>query len=210
MNWESGIDIFTLLCIKELTPSPGDLPNLGIEPRSPHCRWILYQLSHEGCSRILEWLAYSFSRGSSWPRNWKGVACIAGRFFTNWAVRKVQLMITYCIAQGTLPNALWWPKVKLLSRVRLFATPRTVACQAPLSMGFFRREYWSGLPFPSLEDLPHPGIEPGSPALKADSLPSELWGKPPVSRLGLFNQEKNLSNHLKVTIITLTRKTKRN
>ena len=54
MNWESGIDIFTLLCIKELTPSPWDLPNLGIEPRSPHCRWILYQLSHKGSPRILE------------------------------------------------------------------------------------------------------------------------------------------------------------
>ena len=56
--------------------------------------------------------------------------------------------------------------VKLL-RVRLFATPRTVVHQAPLSMGFFRQEYWSGLPFPSPGDLPNPGIEPGSPALQA-------------------------------------------
>ena len=48
--------------------------------------------------------------------------------------------------------------------VRLFATPWTVAYQAPLSMGFSRQEYWSGLPFPSPGDLPHPGIEPGSPA----------------------------------------------
>ena len=53
--------------------------------------------------------------------------------------------------------------VKLLSRVRLFATPWTVAHQAPLSLGFSRQEYWSGLPFPS-PDLPHPGIEPRSPA----------------------------------------------
>ena len=58
------------------------------------------------------------------------------------------------------------------------ATPWTVACQAPLSMGFSRREYWSGLPFPSPGDLPDPGIEPWSPALQADSLPTELWGKP--------------------------------
>ena len=50
----------------------------------------------------------------------------------------------------------------------------TVACQAPLSMGFSRREYWSGLPFPSPEDLPDPGIKPGSPALQADSSPTEL------------------------------------
>ena len=68
-------------------------------------------------------------------------------------------------------------KVKLLSRVRLFATPWTVAYQAPLSMGFSRQEYWSGLPFPSPGDLPDPGIEPGSPALEADALTSEpsLW-----------------------------------
>ena len=52
--------------------------------------------------------------------------------------------------------------------------PWTVACQAPLSMGFSRQEYWSELPFPSPEDLPDPGIELGSPALQADSLPTEL------------------------------------
>ena len=56
-------------------------------------------------------------------------------------------------------------KVKLLSRVRLFATPWTVAHQAPLSMGFSRQEYWSRLPFPSPGDLPNPGIEPRSPAV---------------------------------------------
>ena len=54
---------------------------------------------------------------------------------------------------------------RLLSRVQLFATPRMVARQAPLSMGFPRQEYWSGLPFPSPGDLSDPGIEPGSPAL---------------------------------------------
>ena len=54
------------------------------------------------------------------------------------------------------------------------ATPQTVACQAPLSIGFSRQEYGSGLPFPSPEYLPDPGIEPGSPALQAESLPTEL------------------------------------
>ena len=58
------------------------------------------------------------------------------------------------------------------------ATPWTVACQAPLSMGFSRQECRSGLPFPSPGDLPNPGIEPGSPALQADSLLTELSGKP--------------------------------
>ena len=56
-------------------------------------------------------------------------------------------------------------KVKSLSRVRLFATPWTVAYQAPLFMGFSRQEHWSGLPFPSPGDLPNPGIEPRSPTL---------------------------------------------
>ena len=60
------------------------------------------------------------------------------------------------------------------------ATPWTVALHAPLSMGFSRQEYWSGLPFPSPGDLPKPGIEPGSPALQADPLPTELQGKPLV------------------------------
>ena len=54
------------------------------------------------------------------------------------------------------------------------ATPWTVACQAPLSMGFSRQEYWSGLPFPSPGDLPDPGIEPMSPTLQEDSLLAEL------------------------------------
>ena len=57
-------------------------------------------------------------------------------------------------------------------------TPWTVAYQAPQSMDFFKQEYWSGLPFPSSGDLPHPGIEPGSSALQADALPSEPPGKP--------------------------------
>ena len=69
-------------------------------------------------------------------------------------------------------------KVKSLSCVRLFATPWTVAYQAPRSMGFSRQEYWSGLPFPFPGYLPNPEIEPGSPALQTDALPSEPLGKP--------------------------------
>ena len=66
--------------------------------------------------------------------------------------------------------------MKSLSHVRLFVTPWTVAHQAPPSMEFSRQEYWSGLPFPSPGDLPNPGIEPGSPTLRADALPSEPPG----------------------------------
>ena len=60
------------------------------------------------------------------------------------------------------------------------ATPWTVACQAPLSMRFSRQEYWSELLFPSPGGLLDPGIEPRSPALQADSFPTELQGKPIV------------------------------
>ena len=67
-------------------------------------------------------------------------------------------------------------EVKSLSRVPLFVTPPTVAYQALPSMGFSRQEYWSGVPFPSPEDLPDPGIETRSPALWADALPSEPPG----------------------------------
>ena len=64
--------------------------------------------------------------------------------------------------------------MKSLSRVQLFASPWTVAYQTSLSMGFSWQEYWSGLPFPSPGDLLDPGIEPRSPTLEADALPSEL------------------------------------
>ena len=67
-------------------------------------------------------------------------------------------------------------KVKLLSRVRLFATLWAVAYQALPSMGFSRQEYWSGLPFPSPGDLPDPGIKARSPTLQADALTSESPG----------------------------------
>ena len=79
-------------------------------------------------ARILEWVAFPFSRGSSQPRDQTQVYLIVGGFFTSWATREAQ-------------------------------------------------EYWGGWPIPSPADLPDPGIEPGSPALQADSLPTELWGK---------------------------------
>ena len=76
-----------------------------------------------------------------------------------------------------------------LSHVRLFATPQTVAPQAPLSMGFPRQEYWSGWPFPSPGDLPNPWIDLTSPALQADSLPLTPPGKLTFSRTISFLKE---------------------
>ena len=80
-------------------------------------------------------------------------------------------------------------KVKSLSHVWLFATPWTVAHQAPPSMGFSRQEYWSGFPFPSPGDLPDPGIEPRSPALQANALTSESPGKPKKKAIKLLKIE---------------------
>ena len=68
-------------------------PTQGSNPGVPLCRWILYQLSHKGSPRILEWVSYPFFSRSSWPRNQTGVSCIAGGFFTNWAIRKAQEVI---------------------------------------------------------------------------------------------------------------------
>ena len=66
----------------------GIFPTQGSNPGLPHCRRILYHMSHQETPWILEWVAYPFSRGSSWPRNQTRVSCIAGGFFTNWGIRK--------------------------------------------------------------------------------------------------------------------------
>ena len=83
------------------------------------------------------------------------------------------------LIENLQPRLKHFPRSKcaMISRDRLFATPQTAARQAPLSMEFSKQEYWSGLPCPSPGDLPKPGIEPRSPALQADSLPSEPSGK---------------------------------
>ena len=81
---------------------------------------------------------------------------LAGGFFT-----------TEPPGKPTTPQRKW--KCYSLSCVPLFATPRTVAHWAPLSMQFSRQEYWSAFPFPFLGDLPNPGIEPGTPTLQTDS-----------------------------------------
>ena len=74
-GWNTGVGNHSLL--------QGIFPTQGSNPGLPHCRQILYQLSHQGSPRILEWVAYPFSRESSWPGNRTGVSCIAGRFFTS-------------------------------------------------------------------------------------------------------------------------------
>ena len=123
-------------------------------------------------ARILEWVAFPFSRGSSWPRNWTRVSCIAGRSLAKEAplvpgiigaessFTCLSLQLPPSLLQKCLPDSMkctnYSPLYALLllllshfSRVRLCATPQTAAHQAPLSLGFSRQEPWSGLPFPS-------------------------------------------------------------
>ena len=145
--------------VSSLSLLQGIFPTQGSNPGLPHCRQILYQLSHKRSPRILEWVPYPFSRGSSCPRN-------------HWGLLHCMQILYQLSYQGVSE----WEKS--LSHVQLFATPWTVTHQAPPSMGFSRQEYWSGLPFPSPGDLPNPGIEPRSPALQADTLTSEPPGKP--------------------------------
>ena len=69
----------------------GIFPTQGLNPGLPHCRQILHWLNHKGSSRILEWIAYPFFRGSSQPRNQTGFSCIAGGFFTSWDTREAHV-----------------------------------------------------------------------------------------------------------------------
>ena len=84
----------------------GVFPTQGSNPGLPHRRQILYHLSHKGSPRILEWVAYPLSSGSSWPRNWTGVSCTAGRFFTNWAIREAQVLVSCGLILNS-PTYMW-------------------------------------------------------------------------------------------------------
>ena len=74
------------IVVGSLSLLQGIFPTQGSNPGLLHCRWLLYQLSHQGSPRILERVAYPFASESSWPRNRTGVSCIAGRYITNWAI----------------------------------------------------------------------------------------------------------------------------
>ena len=86
---------------------------------------------------------------------------------------------------------------KSLSRVQLFESLWTIACQAPPSMGFSKQEYWSGVPLPSPGDLSDPGIEPRSPSLQADCLPSEPARKPRAPGAGLIPEIMEMNMNTK-------------
>ena len=84
----------------------GIFPTQGSNPGLPHCRLILYHLSHKGSPRIVEWVAYPFSIGYPWPRNQTGISCIAGGFFTNWAMREALFILRCdCICEWSRSRA---------------------------------------------------------------------------------------------------------
>ena len=120
--------------------------------------------------RTLEWVTMTFSRGSSQPRDQTRVSCIAGRFFTNRAIRQFPPLPLYSI------NCMCGKLLLSCQSCPTLCDPMDLARQAPLSMGFSRQEHWSGLPCPPPGDFPDSGIKPRSPALQADSLPSESPG----------------------------------
>ena len=108
--------------------------------------------------------------------------------YSGWISFRIDWFDLFAV-QGTPQNSLLcWH----FSRVRLFATPWTVAHQAPLPTEFSRQEHWSGLPFSSPGDLPDPGIGLGPPALQADSLPSKPPGKPQESSPEQFESINSL------------------
>ena len=122
LTWWSEVKVTHLfvLLVAQLCPTLCDPMN---------CSLLLWPWDSQAI--ILEWVAISLSRGSSWSRDRTQVSCIAGRLFTDWATREARV------------------KVKSLNHVWLFATPWTVAYQALPSVGFSRQEYWSGVPLPS-------------------------------------------------------------
>ena len=134
----------------------GIFPTQGSNPGFLHWRQILYHLSHQGSSWIPEWVVYPFFRASSRPRNWTRISYIAGKFLTSWVTKEV---ISIYIHIYTHTRTCVCMLAKLLHCVRFFVTLWTITHQAPLSVGFSRQQYWSGLPFPSPRDLPDPGME---------------------------------------------------
>ena len=126
-------------------------PDPGIKPRSPALWADSFPSEPPGKPKNTGVGSLTLLQRNSWPRNRTRVSRIAGRFSTIELQEKPFMLVKV--------------RVKSLNLVRLFVTPWSVAHQAPLSMGFSKQEYWSGLPFPSPGDLSDPGIEPGSPTL---------------------------------------------
>ena len=149
-------------------PTPSAVP-LGCL-RAPVLSVLLHasNLHWSSISHIIIYMFQCYSLKSSHPR----------LLSQSPKICSLQLCLFCCLAYRVIVTIFLSEWVKSLSCVWLFATPWTVAYQDPLSMGFSRQEYWSGLPFSSPGDLPDPGIESQSPTLQADTLTSKPPGKP--------------------------------
>ena len=127
----------------------------GSNPGLLHCRRVLYHLSHKGSPKILEWVAYLFFSGYSWPRNWTRVSCIAGVFFTSWANRKAQTTIKLNLSQrcksGSISanHSIWY--IKLTKWKKKFMIANYVLkyfkkFNIHLWQKLFMSEYWRNTP----------------------------------------------------------------
>ena len=125
----------------------GIFPNQRLNPGLPHCRWILYQLSHKESPRILEWVAYPFSIRSSWPRNQTGVSCIAVRFFTSWDIRET-LYDSYIQVNALLFCFFW---LIILEDLSILSLQRLVTLLSVASLSYENAHYFviAQVPFPS-------------------------------------------------------------
>ena len=108
----------------------------GLNPGLPHCRQILNQLSHKGSSRILEWVAYPFSSGSSRLGTRTGVSCLAGGFFTNWAIR--ENLFSYKVSLALCPSLAQLWTCSNCSRESLTSEMALPSCLVRTSFGWLQ------------------------------------------------------------------------
>ena len=147
--------------------------------------WITIPITHPHCLyqiHVLTWSAFILFLAQPLFFKIYFIILIVIYLFNFWVRRVAYRILVPRPRTDPRTPALEVSEWQLLSHVWLLATPRTGACQALLSMEFSMQEYWSGFPFSSLGDLPDPGIKHGSPALQADSLPSEPPQKLTIKR----------------------------
>ena len=144
-------------------------PTQGSNPGLPHCRQILDQVSHKGSPRRLKQVAYPFSSGCSWPRNWTRVSRIGGGFFTHWATREAK--ISQSVSQSFIHICIFPPfwasfpfrPPQCIEQSSLCHTAACLAAQSCLTLC-------------NALNYSLPGAEPRSPALQVDSLSTEYSG----------------------------------
>ena len=166
----------------------GIFPTWGLNPGLPHCRQILYQLSHKGSAPTTLQKEMHTIKASNFSFIWDFIENYTQELASQIALRNCSQVGSeqpgYICLWGwevhVIKHTSWYMCAQLLSFVQLFAAPWTIAYKASLSMEPSRQEYWSGLPFPTLRDLPDPGIELQSLShlhRQVDSLPLAPPGK---------------------------------